>query len=79
MRGEVLYNILTEFGVFIKQVRLIEMSFSETYSKVCRGKIFRMDFLFGMARNKEMLYCHCFSTLLQKMPSGRFKKMKSWV
>jgi hypothetical protein len=34
----VLYNILIEFGVTIKQVRLIKMYLNETYSKVCIGK-----------------------------------------
>jgi hypothetical protein len=35
---EVLYNILTEFEVSVKLVRLIKMCFNETYSKICIGK-----------------------------------------
>jgi hypothetical protein len=35
---EVLYNILIEFGVPMKLVRLIKMCLNETYSKVCIGK-----------------------------------------
>jgi hypothetical protein len=38
VRREVLYNILKEFGVLVKSVRLVKMCLNETYSKVCRGK-----------------------------------------
>jgi hypothetical protein len=38
VREEVLYNILTEFGVPMKLVRLIKMCVNETYSKVRIGK-----------------------------------------
>jgi hypothetical protein len=38
VRREVLYNILIEFGVPMKLVRLIKMCLNETYSKVCIGK-----------------------------------------
>jgi hypothetical protein len=38
VRKEVLYNILIEFGVPMKLVRLIKMSLNETYSKVPIGK-----------------------------------------
>jgi hypothetical protein len=34
VRREVLYNILKEFGVPMKLVRLIKMCLNETYSKV---------------------------------------------
>jgi hypothetical protein len=37
VRREVLYNILIEFGVPMKLVRLIKMCLNETYSKVRRG------------------------------------------
>jgi hypothetical protein len=39
-RGEVLYNILIEFGLPMKLVTLIEMRLNETYSKVRIGKHF---------------------------------------
>jgi hypothetical protein len=38
VRREVLYNILTEFGVPAKLVRLIKMCLNEMYSKVHIGK-----------------------------------------
>jgi hypothetical protein len=37
--GEVLHNILTEFGMAMKLVRLITMYLNETHSKVCIHKI----------------------------------------
>ena len=38
VRREVLYKILTEFGIPRKFVRLIKMSLTETYSRVRVGK-----------------------------------------
>jgi hypothetical protein len=38
LRSEVLYNILIEFGVPMKLVRLAKMCLNETHSKVCIGK-----------------------------------------
>jgi hypothetical protein len=38
VRREILYNILTEFGVPMKLVRLIKMCLNETYSKFRRGE-----------------------------------------
>jgi hypothetical protein len=34
VKREVLYGILTEFGIITKQVRLIKMCLNETYSKL---------------------------------------------
>jgi len=38
VRWEVLYNIVIEFGVPMKLVRLIKMCLTETYSRVWVGK-----------------------------------------
>jgi hypothetical protein len=38
VRREVLYNILIEFGIPLKLVRLIKMCLNETYSRVRVGK-----------------------------------------
>jgi hypothetical protein len=38
VRREVLYNIVIEFGVPMKLVRLFKMCLNKTYSKACTGK-----------------------------------------
>jgi len=38
VRREVLYSLLTEFGIPMKLNRLMKMCLTETYSKVCIGK-----------------------------------------
>jgi hypothetical protein len=38
VRREVLYSILTEFGITMKLVRLIKMYLNETYGEVHAGK-----------------------------------------
>jgi hypothetical protein len=64
VRREVLYNILIEFGVPMKLVRLIKMCLNETYSKVGIGKHLSNSFLIQNGLKQGMLYHHCFSTLL---------------
>jgi hypothetical protein len=59
-KKSIVYSILIEFGVPMKLVRLIKKCLNETYSK---GK-YLSRFLSKMVYNKEMLSCHCFSTLL---------------
>ena len=38
VRRKVLYNILSEFGILMKLVRLIKMCLTETYNRVGIGK-----------------------------------------
>jgi hypothetical protein len=59
VRREALHNILIEFGIPKKLVRLIKMSLTETYSRIRVGK--KLSEMFPI---REMLYRHCFSTLL---------------
>jgi hypothetical protein len=44
VKREVLYNILLEFGITKKLVRLIKMCLNETYSKVHIGKFLSDNF-----------------------------------
>jgi hypothetical protein len=77
VRGEVLYSLLTEFGIPMKLVRVIKMCLNKIYGKVHIGK--NLMFLFKMVWNKEMLYWHCFPTLFYNMSSGKSKKIrKHW-
>jgi hypothetical protein len=55
VKREVLYNILIEFGVPLKLVRLIKMCLNETYSKFHTGKHLSTLFLSEMVENEEML------------------------
>jgi hypothetical protein len=48
VKREALYNILLEFGIPKKLVRLIKMCLNETYSKVWVSKICLTNFLFRM-------------------------------
>ena len=45
IRREVLYNILIEFGIPMKLVRLIKLYLTETYSRVQVGRNFSYMFL----------------------------------
>jgi hypothetical protein len=40
VRRVALYNILIEFGVYLKLVRLIKLGLNETYSRVRLGQTF---------------------------------------
>ena len=63
VRREVLYNILIEFGIPMKLVRLIKMCLNETYSRVRVGM--NLCDIFPLRNNlkKEVLYRRCFSTV----------------
>ena len=59
-----MYNIVIEFGVPKKLVRVIKMCLAETYSRVRVGKNLSDMFPIRNGLKQEMLYHHCFSTLL---------------
>jgi len=63
VRREVLYNILIEFGIPMKLVRLMKMCLNETYSRVCIGKHLSDIFPSKNDLKQEMLYYLYFSTL----------------
>jgi hypothetical protein len=57
----VLFNILIEFGVCTKLVRLIKTSLYETCSNAPTDKHLCEIFSIHNGINKEMFYYHCFS------------------
>ena len=73
VRREVLCNIIMEFGIPKKLVRLIKMCLTETFSRVRVGKNLSAMFPIRNGLKQEMLYRHCFSTLLWSMPLGGFR------
>jgi sorting nexin-29 len=60
VRKEVLYNILVQFGVPMKLVRLIKMCLNETCSKGRIAKLLSDNISVKNGLNKEMPCCHCF-------------------
>jgi hypothetical protein len=64
VQRKVLCNILFEFGVPMKLVRLIKMCLNETYSKVCTGKYLSDTFPIQNGLEQEVFLHHCSSTLL---------------
>jgi len=64
VRREVLHNILIEFGIPMKLVRLIKMRLTETYSRFRVSKNLSDMLPIRNGFKKEMFYRHCFSTLL---------------
>jgi len=72
VRRKVLYDILIEFGVSKKQVRLVKMCLNETYSRVRVGKNVSHMFLIRNDLKPGDAYRHCFSTLPWSKPIGGF-------
>jgi len=64
VRREVLYNILTEFDIPMKLLRLIKMCLNETYSTVLGCKHLSDMFPITNGLKQGDVFLHCFSTLL---------------
>jgi hypothetical protein len=67
-----LYNILIEFGVPMKLVRLTKMCWNETYSKVRIGKYLSANFSVQSSRQKSPQL----SYLLYNIPLGASRKTR---
>jgi hypothetical protein len=61
---EVLYNILLEFGILKKLVKLIKIPLNETYRKDRVDKLIYDKFPIQNGLKQGMLYHHYFSILL---------------
>jgi hypothetical protein len=62
---EVLYNIIIEFGVPTKLVRLIKMWLNKTYGKVCIGKHLSDSFAIQNGLKQDALSPLLFSFALE--------------
>jgi hypothetical protein len=78
VKREVLYNILIEFGIPTKLIRLIKMCLNETYSKACIGKYLSDAFLVQNALKNEMLYHHCFRICHEEGPGKPARIAIEW-
>jgi hypothetical protein len=65
VRREVLYNILIEFGIPMKLVRLIKMCLNETYSKVHIGKHLSDSFIQNGLKQGDALSPLLFNVALE--------------
>jgi hypothetical protein len=77
IKREVLYNILIEFGIPKKLVRLIKMCLNETYSKVRVGKLLSDKFHTHNGLKQEDNLLPLLSILLYNNSSGMSTKIKS--
>ena len=73
VRREVLYNILIEFGIPMKWVRLIKMCLNETYNTVWVGKPLSNMFPIRNGLKQGDALSPLLSNLLQSMPLGGFR------
>ena len=58
VRRDVLYNILVEFGITMKQVRLTQMYLNETYSRVRVGRHLSDMFTIKNSLKKKRCFIH---------------------
>ena len=68
----VLYNILLEFGIPMKLLRLIKMCLNETYSRVLVGKHLSEMFPIKNGLKQGDFLLPLLSTLFESMPLGGF-------
>jgi hypothetical protein len=59
VRSKILYNVIIEFGIPMKLVRLMNIYLNVTYGKV-QAKKRLIHFIFRTAGSKEMLCYHCY-------------------
>lgn len=64
VRKEVLYNIITGFGVPVNRFRLIKLCLKETNSKFRRSKHWSDTFPMKNGLEKGDALSHCFAALL---------------
>jgi hypothetical protein len=63
-RGEVLYNVLVDFGIYMKLITLTKMCLNKTYNRVRVGRHLSDTFSVKNGwEKKKMSYLHCFSSL----------------
>jgi hypothetical protein len=72
---KVLYNILTEFGIPIKLIRLIKMCLNEAYGRVQVGKHLSYMFPIMNSLKRDVLLPLLFNCALE-MPLGGFRQTR---
>jgi hypothetical protein len=74
VRREAMYNILKEFGIPMKLVRLIIMCLNETYSKFGISKLLTHNFPIQNRLKQEDALSPLLLTLLSNIPLRRSRK-----
>ena len=69
----VLYNIIIEFGIRMKLLRLIKMCLTETYSRVRVGKNLSKMLPIGNGLKQGDVHLPLLFNLFYRMPLGRFR------
>jgi len=75
-RREVLYNIPTEFGTYMKIDRLIKVCLHETYSKVCTEKNMSDASSIQYDLKQGDALSSLFLTMLYSVPSEKSMKIR---